>query len=119
VSTVEFKLPKPSYTIDTLTYLKEKYPSYTFTIIIGSDSFKNIHKWKNYEILLKNYSFFIYKRPGFDITETYGASITILDAPLLEISSTRIRELLRQKKSIRFLVPDVVKEEIEKNNFYK
>ena len=118
-SNVEFKLPKPSYTIDTLTYLKEKYPTYTFTLIIGSDSFKNIHKWKNYEILIKNYPFFIYKRPGFDITETYGATIKILDAPLLEISSTHIRELIKEKKSIRFLVPDVVKEDIEKNNFYK
>jgi nicotinate-nucleotide adenylyltransferase len=119
VNTVEFKLPKPSYTIDTLTYLKEKHPSHTFTVIIGSDSFKNIHKWKNYETLVKNYSFLIYKRPGFDITDTYGANIKILDAPLLEISSTHIRELIKNKKSIRFLVPDVVKEEIEKNNFYK
>ncbi|MBK7884832.1 MAG: nicotinate-nucleotide adenylyltransferase [Chitinophagaceae bacterium] len=118
-SNVEFKLPKPSYTIDTLTYLAEKYPSYQFTIIIGSDSFQNIHKWKNYEILVKNYSFLIYNRPGFTITKTYGADIKVLDAPLLEISSTHIRELIKKGKSIRFLVPDIVKEEIEKNNYYK
>ncbi len=118
-SSIEFKLPKPSYTIDTLTYLKEKYPTYQFSIIIGSDSFQNIHKWKNYEVLLKDYSFIIYKRPGFEVENTYAADIQILQAPLLEISSTYIRELIKKGKSIRYLVPDVVKEEIEKNRYYK
>jgi len=118
-SNVEFKLPKPSYTIDTLTYLSEKHPEHTFSIIMGSDGFQNLDKWKNYELLIKNYSFYIYKRPGFEIKQTFGAAVTILDAPLLDISSTRIRSLVKEKKSIRYLVPDIVKEEIEKNGYYR
>ncbi len=118
-SNVEFKLPKPSYTIDTLTYLTEKHPEHQFAIIMGSDGFTNLNKWKNYETLVKNYAFLVYKRPGFEITETFGATINLPDAPLLDISSTRIRNMLREKKSIRFLVPDVVKEEIERNGYYK
>lgn len=119
VSSIEFSLPKPSYTIDTLTRLHEKYPSHHFSIIMGSDSFCNIDKWKNYKTLLANYELLIYKRPGFEITETHGAKLTLLDAPLLEISSTHIRELIRKKKSFRYLVPDTVKEEIERNNYYR
>lgn len=118
-STVEFKLPKPSFTVNTLTYLTEKYPDHTFSIVMGSDGFKNLDKWKNYQTLIKNYPFYIYKRPGFEITETFGAAITVVDAPLLEISSTHIRNLVKEKKSIRFLVPDAVKEEIEKNSYYR
>ena len=68
-STIEFHLPKPSYTIDTLTYLEEKYKDHHFTIILGSDSFKNIAKWKNGEILIKKYPIIIYKRPGFEIEQ--------------------------------------------------
>ena len=117
-SNVEFKLPKPSYTIDTMIYLTEKYPKHTFSIIMGSDSFTNIKRWKNYEILLKNYEIYIYERPGFMVKEKLGTKITILQAPLLEISSTHIRELIHAKKSIKFLVPDVVKEEIEKHHYY-
>jgi len=118
-SSVEFKLPKPSYTIDTLAYLSEKYPTHQFAILMGSDGFQNLNKWKNYLTLVKNYSFYIYRRPGFEIMETFGASVNILDAPLLDISSTRIRSMILEKKSIRFLVPDVVKEEIERNAYYK
>lgn len=117
-SSVEFKLPKPSYTIDTLTYLSEKYPKHQFTIIMGSDGFRNIDKWKNAETLLKNYKILIYKRPGFEVNNSAAADIKILDAPLLEISSTHIRELIKKGKSIRYLVTDAVKEEIEKNNYY-
>lgn len=118
-SSAEFKLPKPSYTIDTLTYLSEKYPDNEFSILMGSDGFQNLDKWKNAATLIKNYAFYIYKRPGFEITNDFGADIHILDAPLLDISSTRIRKMVKEKKSIRFLVPDVVKEEIEKNAYYK
>ena len=77
-SDVEFKLPRPSYTIDTLTYLKEKYPQHRFSIIMGSDSFQNLPRWKNFDLLLKNYSFIIYRRPGFEITESYEAKVQIL-----------------------------------------
>jgi nicotinate-nucleotide adenylyltransferase len=118
-SNVEFGLPKPSYTIDTLTYLKEKYPEHEFAVIMGSDSYHNIDKWKNYQTLLKNYSLYIYKRPGFETGPTTAENIKILDAPLIEISSTRIRELIREGKSIRWWVPDSVKEEIEKNSYYR
>ena len=117
-SNIEFKLPKPSYTITTLTYLQEKYPKQKFAIIMGSDGFQNIHKWKNAEAILKDYPIIIYKRPGFDVTENSKASIQILEAPLLEISSTHIRTLIREKKSIRYLVPDQVKKEIEDQNYY-
>ncbi len=117
-SNVEFKLPKPSYTIDTMTYLTEKYPRHRFSIIMGSDSFTNIKRWKNYEALLRNYEICIYERPGFKVKALPEAKLTILQAPLLNISSTHIRELIRSKKSIKFLVPDVVKEEIEKHQYY-
>ncbi len=117
-SNVEFKLPKPSYTIDTLIYLEEKYPKHTYTVIIGSDSFCNIKRWKNYEVLLKNYSILIYERPGFKAEEIKETHIILLKAPLLEISSTHIREMLKKKKSIRYLVPDVVQKEIEIHQYY-
>ncbi len=118
-SNIEFKLPKPSYTVNTLAYLSEKYPAHSFTIIMGSDGFKNITKWYNASVIIKNYPVFIYKRPGFEITETYGAAVTVMNAPLLEISSTLIRKLIKENKSIRFFVPDSVKLAIEKNNYYK
>lgn len=119
VSNVEFRLPKPSYTINTLTYLTEKYPNHTFSIIMGSDSFLNLEKWKNFQTLINNHLVYVYKRPGFEVLNKFNANIIILKAPLLEISSTHIRELIRNGKSIRYLVPDSVKEEIDKNNYYK
>ncbi|HQY40172.1 MAG TPA: nicotinate (nicotinamide) nucleotide adenylyltransferase [Ferruginibacter sp.] len=116
---IEFKLPKPSYTINSLTYLAQQYPDYKFTLIVGSDSFQNINKWKNYETLVSQYPIIIYKRPGFEVTQDFGANLTILEAPLLEISSTYIRSLVKKSLSIRYLVPDAVKEEIERNNYYR
>lgn len=118
-SEVEFKLPKPSYTIDTLTYLQEKYAHHQFSVIMGSDSFQNLPRWKNFEQLVKNYSFIIYKRPGFEVKETWGANATLLDAPLLQLSATQIRNTIQSGKSIRYLVPDKVREEIERNSYYK
>jgi nicotinate-nucleotide adenylyltransferase len=88
-SNIEFKLPKPSYTVETLLYLHEKFPQHNFSIILGSDSFQNIEKWKNAEYLLKNYSFYIYQRPGFKVKpQMLNERRIILKAPLLEISST-------------------------------
>jgi nicotinate-nucleotide adenylyltransferase len=118
-SDVEFKLPRPSYTIDTLTYLTEKYPQHRFSIIMGSDSFKNLPRWKNFDLLLKNYSFIIYRRPGYEITDSYAAKIKILDAPLLEISATAVRQAIKAGKSVRYLLTDSVREEIEKTGYYK
>lgn len=117
-SNIEFKLPRPSYTIDTLIYLKEKYPRHVFSIIIGSDGFQNIEKWKNAGVIIRNYPIIIYTRPGFAINNTGSANISIANAPLLEISSTHIRYLIKTGKSIRYLVPDIVKEEIERNMYY-
>jgi nicotinate-nucleotide adenylyltransferase len=118
-SDIEFKLPKPSFTIDTLTYLHEKFPQHDFSIIMGSDSYQNMPKWKNHEQLLKNTAFYIYVRAGFeDIPDYENARVHILKAPLLQISATHIRNTLKAGKSIRFLVPDVVKEEIERNHYY-
>lgn len=116
---IEFKLPKPSYTINTLTYLSEKYPQHHFSIIMGSDSYQNINDWKNAETLKNNYSFYVYERPGFPVTPAENSRVFVLQAPLLQISATHIRELIQQNKSIRFLVPDVVKDEIERNHYYK
>lgn len=118
-SDVEFKLPRPSYTIDTLTYLREKYPTNEFSIVMGSDSFQNLSRWKNFEQLVRDYSFIIYQRPGFPITDNHGANISILQAPLLQLSATEIRDNIRSGKSIRYLVPDAVREEIEQNHYYK
>jgi nicotinate-nucleotide adenylyltransferase len=118
-SNVEFSLPKPSYTCDTLIYLSERYPTYEFSIIMGSDGFQNLTKWKNYQTLIENHKIYIYKRSGFEVTETFGAQLQILEAPLLEISSTQIRKRILDKKSIRYWVPDVVKNEIEIAGYYK
>ena len=118
-SDIEFRLPKPSFTINTLTYLQEKYPTHQFIIIMGSDSFQNIHKWKNYQTIIDNYSISVYKRPGFEIENTINAKINIIDTPLLQISATQIRELIKQGKSIRYMVPDKVLEEIERGNYYR
>ena len=117
-SNVEFKLPKPSYTIDTMVYLSEKYPQHLFSIIMGSDSYSNLKRWKNYEILLEDYEIYIYERPGFKVKENDNPRLKKFNAPLLEISSTYIRELIHLKKSIKFLVPDIVREEIEKHQYY-
>lgn len=119
-SDIEFRLPKPSYTIDTLTYLQEKYPSHEFTVIMGSDSYQNLPAWKNSEQLIKNYPIIVYERPGFKTVKIYeGSKTIILDAPLLEISSTHIRKMVKEGKSIRYLVPEKVKTEIEQNGYYK
>jgi nicotinate-nucleotide adenylyltransferase len=117
-SDIEFSLPKPSYTAHTLAYLSEKYPMHEFVIIMGSDSFQNLEKWKNAEFIQNNYSIMVYRRPGFDVVaET--PNVRVMNAPLLEISATYIRTCLQQGKSIRYLVPRLVEEEIEKSGFYK
>jgi nicotinate-nucleotide adenylyltransferase len=118
-SDIEFKLPRPSFTIDTLTYMHEKYPQHDFSIVMGSDSYQNLPRWKNYETLLRDTVFYIYVRAGFEnIPEYKNARIHILEAPLLQISATHIRNMLKEGKSIRWLVPDIVKEEIERNRYY-
>ncbi|MGZ3846914.1 MAG: nicotinate (nicotinamide) nucleotide adenylyltransferase [Flavisolibacter sp.] len=119
VTDIEFSLPKPSYTVHTLAYLTEKYPEHTFSIIMGSDGFQNLDKWKNPEIIISNHQIIIYKRPGFEVDNKLNANITIMNAPLLDISSTHIRDLIKSGKSIKYLVPPEVEEEILASGLYK
>jgi nicotinate-nucleotide adenylyltransferase len=118
-SDIEFYLPRPSYTIDTLTYLKEKHPEHEFSIIVGSDGLQNFHKWKNAPVLVKDHTLYVYKRFGFEIVNPLNARIEMAEAPLLQISSTHIREMIKKNKSVRYLVPDKVLEEIELYHYYK
>ena len=118
VSNIEFKLPKPSYTSDTLQYLLEKYPTNNFSIIMGSDGLQNFKKWKNYNFLLQNSSIIVYPRPGFEPIHIEGAKMEIAKAPLIDISSTHIRYLIKSRKSIRFLLPENVRLMIENNGYY-
>jgi nicotinate-nucleotide adenylyltransferase len=116
---IEFRLPKPSYTINTLVYLKEKYPNYTFSIIMGGDSFENLPKWKNYEKIIADYKIYVYQRPGTEIKGEIAQNVEFLNAPLIEISSTAIRKMVQQGNSIRYLVPDSVLQEIKSSGYYK
>jgi nicotinate-nucleotide adenylyltransferase len=115
---IEFLLAKPSYTVHTLAYLKEKYPEHSFSLIMGSDGFQNLHKWKNPEIIVKNYPIVIYRRLGFEVNNKLNAQITVMNAPLLEISSTHIRELVKVGKSIKYLVPSSIEEDILSSHFF-
>ena len=119
-SNIEFKLPQPSYTIDTLVRLEEKYPDHQFVLIAGTDIFPTFHKWKNYETLLENYKFYIYNRPGYDAGE-YASHphVHIFDAPLMEISSSFIRQAIAEGRDIRYLVPEKVYQYINEMHFYQ
>ena len=119
VSDIEFSMPKPSYTIDTLTYLKEKYPNKIFYLIMGGDNVPTLPKWKNSELLIENYKIYVYKRPGYDLGPLAShPNITSVEAPLLDISSTHIRQLIKERKSIQYLVPDAARLEIETSSIY-
>jgi len=121
-SDIEFGLPKPNYTIDTLVYLKEKYPNYTFNIIMGSDNILHFHKWKNFEQIITDHKIIIYPRVSerIDIKneKVINANIEIIKAPLLNISATYIRQQIKLSKSIKYLVPDKCYEYIKSMNFY-
>ena len=119
VSDIEFSMPKPSYTIDTLTYLKEKYPNKIFYLIMGGDNVPTLPKWKNSELLIENYKIYVYKRPGYDLGPLAShPNITSVEAPLLDISSTHIRPLIKERKSIQYLMPDAARLEIERSSIY-
>ena len=118
-SNIEFKMPKPSYTIDTLTYLKEKYPKHEFSLIMGSDNLVTLHKWKNYEKLL-NYEILVYKRRGFEENPyPKHSNIHLLDFPYLDLSATFIRESIRQGISMQYFIPEAAWKYIEEMNWYK
>ena len=120
VSDIEFKLPQPSYTIDTLIYLHEKFPQHEFCLIMGSDNLATIDKWKNYEQLLKRYQFYIYQRKGStkSIYHDYP-NVHVLETPMIEISATQIRNMLKEKKSVRYLVPEKVYEYLSTSSLYR
>ncbi len=119
VSDIEFSLPRPSYTSVTLAHLQEKHPDKKFSIVMGGDSFQNLSNWKNSDYIIQHFPLLIYNRPGFDITPIPGANVQVLDAPLLQISATAIRQLVREGKSIRYLVPESVEKEILASGYYK
>ncbi len=119
-SNIEFHLPRPSYTIDTLAHLQEEHRERAFSLIMGSDNLAGIHKWKNSELLLREYPLLVYRRPGSEeVTAPGSARIQFVDAPLLHISSTYIRDCIAKGKDIRYLVPDKVCEYIDEMHFYK
>ena len=121
-STIEFDLPQPNYTINTLVYLQEKYPNYIFSLIMGEDNLKGFHKWKNYEMILKNHSIYVYPRISDGKIETQfdnHPKIKHIDSPIMEISSTFIRKSIKEGKNIKPLLPDNVWQYLDEMNFYK
>lgn len=120
-SNIEFNLPRPSYTVDTLVYLKEQHPNYDFVILMGSDNLENFHKWKNYETILENYGVIVYPRPGFDPSKvTVNKNISIAaEAPLMEISASFIRQSIKLGKDVRHFMPQKAWEYLDEMNFYR
>lgn len=119
-SNVEFNLPKPSYTVDTLTYLKEQYPNHDFVMIMGGDNLASLPKWKNYEQILNHHQVYIYKRPQYELGDlAEHPKVKHFDAPLLDISATYIRQCIKKNLSIRYLVPEPVFEYLSSSNMYK
>lgn len=122
-SNVEFSLPKPSYTIDTLTYLHEKYPDVSFALIMGEDNLKGLKKWKNSETLVNNHQIIIYPRvlnADEKRTETFEhENISKIDAPIIELSATKIREMLKEGKNVRPMLPPEVFDYLDGSSFYK
>lgn len=120
-SDIEFNLSKPSYTIDTLVYLKEKYPEYQFVLIMGGDNLAGLHRWKNYEILLRDYEIFVYRRPGSEVPDQLAQhpGICFFDAPLMQISASYIRKTIQEGKSIQYLVTEPVYRYLESSSLYR
>ncbi len=120
VSDIEFKMPKPSYTIDTLTWLSEKHPGHEFILIGGTDNFKHFHKWKNHEQILSQYQLYVYPRPGYTLGNFENhPHIKLFEAPLMEISSSFIRKGIKAKKDMSFWMPDKVYQYILEMHFYE
>ena len=116
---IEFHLPKPNYTIDTLVYLEEKYPRDRFKLIIGEDNLSSFTKWKNYDLILQNYGLIVYPRPDTEENSLRDhPRVTIVDAPRLDISASFIRKSIKKGKSIKYLVPDKVYEFIKDRKLY-
>lgn len=119
-SDVEFNLPKPSYTIHTLAYLTEKFPGKEFKVIIGEDNLENFTKWKNHEEILNQFGLYVYPRPHVTNSELKRhPHVKMIEAPLLDISATYIRNCIKNNKSIRYLVPEQVEQMIRIKDFYR
>jgi nicotinate-nucleotide adenylyltransferase len=119
VSDIEFHLPKPSYTIHTLVHLREKHPDKEFRIILGEDNLAGFIKWKNHERILEDYGLYVYPRPLAQPSELkQHPNVTMVEAPMLDISATFIRNCIRKRQSVRYLVPDPVEEMIRTKGFY-
>lgn len=120
VSDIEFTMPKPSFTIDTLTYLSEKHKDREFFMIMGADNLVTFKKWKNYELLEEKYKRIIYPRPGVSREEILShKNIKLINAPMMEISSSFIRDAISQGKKVKYFLPPKVYEYIEEMNFYR
>lgn len=118
-SDIEFHLPQPSYTIDTLVHLSEKYPNNEFVLIMGEDNLAGLHKWKNADILLRDYKIIVYPRPGYDGGDlNRHPSVTLTETPVMELSSTFIRIAIKNGKNVQFFVPEKVLEFIDKKGLY-
>lgn len=122
-SNVEFSLPKPSYTIDTLTYLKEKYPNYSFALIMGEDNLDSLSKWKNAEKLMSDYQIIVYPRTfegeKKDSEYLQHENISMVNAPIIELSATEIRNMIKEDKNVRPMLPPEVFEYLDGSSFYK
>lgn len=122
-SNVEFSLPQPSYTIDTLAHLKEQYPQYSFALIMGEDNLKSLHKWKNAEKLMNDYQIIVYPRVSNGDEEKQHQfqheNISLIQAPVIEISATEIRNMIKQGKNVRPMLPPEVFEYLDGSSLYK
>lgn len=119
-SDIEFRLPTPSYTIDTLTYLEEKYPRREFQLVMGADGLRTFHKWKHASLIVEKYHRLIYPRPDTDLKKAGNlVNATLMDAPLIEISSSFIRKAIRAGKDVRHLVPDKAYQYMREMHFYE
>lgn len=121
VSDVEFSMSKPSYTIDTLRKLSADYPDIDFTLIIGADNWHIIEQWKDYKQLLNEYKLMVYPRLGFlvDIDEEHQSNVQLVNAPVIEISSTFIRESIKAQRDVRAFLPNSVSKFIINNQLYQ
>lgn len=118
-SDIEFSMPKPSYTIDTLTYLTSKHENKTFNLIIGEDNLTHFHKWKNSDVLLNNYQLYVYPRPNVQPSDLLShPNVKMVEAPMIDISATFIRKCIKKGYSIKYLVHDAVEEIIISKGFY-
>ncbi|MFV8374918.1 nicotinate (nicotinamide) nucleotide adenylyltransferase [Flavobacterium sp. LB1P62] len=121
-SDIEFKLSQPNYTVNTLVHLQEKFPSYEFSLIMGEDNLKSLHKWKNYEAILAHHEIYVYPRISTEADNLElknHAKIHLINAPVVEISSTFIRDNIKKGKNVQPLLPPKVWEYIDHNNFYR